>query len=178
VNALASAGLLLREQRGRQVFFRLDPRCPVLTELRAVVMKTAGLGGVLRHALAPLAQKIRVAFVFGSFARGEQRHSSDVDLMIVGDVSFAPLAGALRGPQARLARAVNPTLYSPAEFRQKLDASNHFLDRVLAGPKLLIIGGEHELAAVATERVVEAAHAEPAGDRRLVRRHRARPRRQ
>jgi len=124
VAALAGAGLLVREPRGRQVFYRLDPRCPVYSELKALVVKTAGLGDVLRRALAPLARKVPVAFVFGSFARGEQAHASDVDLLVVGGASFAELAQALREPQARLARVVNPTVYSALETAALLFGGN------------------------------------------------------
>jgi predicted nucleotidyltransferase len=174
VAALTAAGLLIREPRGRQVFYRLDSRCPVFNELKSLVLKTAGLVDLLRQALAPLAGSLRVAFVFGSFARGEHGHASDVDLLVIGKVTFADLAAALRVTQARLGRVVNPTVYSPDEFRRKRDAGNHFLSRVIAGPKLFVVGGEDDLAAMATERMAEAARPEPAGNRRPVRRHRAR----
>ena len=80
-------------------------------------MKTAGVGEVLREALAPLADRISVAFIYGSVARAEQRSSSDVDLMVVGDVSFGEVVSALETAQKTLAREINPTVYSPAEFR-------------------------------------------------------------
>lgn len=175
VNALAGAGLLTRDPRGRQVFYRLDPRCPVLPELRALVIKTAGLIDVLRRALVPARDELRLAFVFGSFARGEQRHTSDVDLLVVGDITFAELVKALHAPQAHLGRVINPTLYTPAEFRRKLAAGNHFLGRVVAAEKLYVVGDEHELAAMAAERVAQAPRAKSPGNRRPVRRHRARP---
>jgi predicted nucleotidyltransferase len=176
VAALAGAGVLVREPRGRQVFYRLDPRCPALEELRALVLKTAGLVDHLRRALAPLAAKLRAAFVFGSFARGEHGRDSDVDLLVVGDATFAELAAALRTVQARLGRVLNPTVYSPPEFRRKRAAGQPFLTRVLSGPKLFVVGGEHELQTMAAERLAQAARRNPAGDRRPLRRHRARSR--
>jgi predicted nucleotidyltransferase len=172
--ALTGAGILHRQPRGRQVDYRLDRSCPVFAELQALVLKTVGLADVLRDALAPLRGRLHAAFVFGSFARGQQTRDSDVDLLVVGDATFAELASALREPQARLGRVVNPTVYSVKQFRRKRAAGSPFLDRVLDGPKLMIVGDEDELQAMAAERVAAAPRAEPAGNRRAVRGHRQR----
>jgi predicted nucleotidyltransferase len=80
----------------------------------------------LHEVLAPFADGIKLAFVYGSIARGEETSASDVDLMVVGEVSFADVVSALRQSEAKLGREVNPTVYSPSEFREKLAAKNHF----------------------------------------------------
>jgi uncharacterized protein len=136
---------LLRRTPGRQVYFRANSENPVYEELRSLLLKTAGVADVLRGALATLAGRIQVAFVYGSVARGEERRASEIDLMVVGDASFADLSQALAPAQRRLAREVNPTAYTPAEFRQKLAAGHHFLEGVMGREKLLLIGDEHDL---------------------------------
>jgi predicted nucleotidyltransferase len=113
--------------------------------LRGLLLKTAGVADVLREALAPLAAGISVAFVYGSVARGEERRASDVDLLVVGDASFAAVAQALAPAQRRLGREVNPTVFTPAEFRQKLTAGHHFLRSVTGREKLFLFGNEHDL---------------------------------
>jgi uncharacterized protein len=143
---LAAAGLAAREQKGRQVFYSINRNSPVYPELTGLVVKTSGVADILRESLAPLRPRIQAAFLFGSFARGEQSAASDVDVMIVGDVSFAELAGALTGAQRRLGREINPTIYPLAEFQRKLKAGHHFLSQVTAGPKTFLIGGDDELA--------------------------------
>ena len=133
-------------------------------ELKSLVVKTMGVAEVLREALAPLAQRIRLAFVFGSFARGEQRQTSDVDVMVVSDdVSFGELVMATKPAEDRLSREVNPTLYGTAEFNEKLGSGHPFLSRVVSGPKIFLIGDEHELGSVAPVGLAEAVHAEPSG---------------
>jgi len=52
------AGLLLREQRGNQVHYRVNTASPVFSELKALTVKTAGVVDVLRDALAGLAHRI------------------------------------------------------------------------------------------------------------------------
>ena len=142
---LVGAGLVLRRAHGRQVYFRANPENPIYKELRGLLLKTAGVADVLREALAPLAASISVAFVYGSVARGEERRASDVDLLVVGNASFAAVAQALAPAQRRLGREVNPTVFTPAEFRQKLTAGHHFLRSVTGREKLFLLGNEHDL---------------------------------
>ncbi len=123
-----------------------------------LLLKTAGIVDVVREALAPLAEHIRAAFVFGSAARGELRSDSDVDVLVVGDVPFAAVADALAGAQTRLGRDVNPTVYPPAEFRKKLRAGHHFLTTVLREPRLFAVGGPDELARLAAEPIRGRGH--------------------
>src|SRR5207245_9892775 len=94
--ALVGAGILRRRRDGNRVYFQPDPDCPFLPELRGLMTKTAGLLDVLREALAPFASSIRWAFVYGSIARSAERSSSDVDLMVIGQVGLAEIAPAIR----------------------------------------------------------------------------------
>ena len=110
------------------------------------------LADVLRDALAPLADKVTFAFVYGSMAAGTQRPGSDVDLMVLGRAGFADLARALAGAQAALRREVNPTVTTPREFKQKLAAGDGFARSVLKGPKLWLMGDESDFAELAAHR--------------------------
>jgi len=139
---LVAAGIVRRTRRGNQVYFQANPQCPIFSELRGIAVKTAGVADVLRAALAPLARRIRQAFVYGSIARREARQASDVDLCVVGDVSFAEVVEALAPAQETLAREINPTVYSPKEFRQKLAKKHPFLSNILTGPRLVLMGDE------------------------------------
>ncbi|MBZ0170455.1 MAG: nucleotidyltransferase domain-containing protein [Kofleriaceae bacterium] len=103
------------------------------------------MADILREALAGLADRIRVAFVHGSVARGAERAGSDVDVVVVGAVTFGEITTALRNVQEQLGREVNPTAYTVREFREKLDAGHHFLTATVSVPKLFLIGGEREL---------------------------------
>jgi len=142
---LVEAGVVRRRVRGRQVYFQANAESPLFPELKGLVLKTAGLADVLRAVLAPLGGRIRAAFINGSFARGEEQRGSNVDLLIVGEVTFAEAAAALGSAQETLGREVNPTVYPPEEFRKKLASGHHFLKNVLRGPKVFLIGEECEL---------------------------------
>ena len=153
VRNLTEAGIIRRRVRGRQIYYQANPECPIFSELRSMIIKTAGIGDVLRTALAPLADRISIAFIYGSIARGKERRGSDVDVLIVGDVTFAEVSTALMRAQEILKREVNPTVYPPAEFKSKLAANHHFLVSVMKDARIFLIGDKHELARLAAKRL-------------------------
>jgi predicted nucleotidyltransferase len=153
VKRLSEAGILQRTGRGQLVYYQANPQRPLFAELRSLVVKTSGVGDVLRSALTPLSSRVRVAFIYGSVARGAERRDSDVDVMVVGDVTFGEVVSALRPAQETLGREINPTVYPPGEFRSKLRANHHFLKSVVRGTRLFLIGDECELASVAGKRL-------------------------
>jgi predicted nucleotidyltransferase len=139
---LVEAGIVRRSVQGAQVYFQANPDCPVYPELRSLMTKTAGVADVLRDALEPLQGNIALAFVYGSVARGEERSGSDIDLMVLGDASFAEVAAAVKYAEKELGREINPSVFPFAEFSKKRKARNHFIRTVLAEEKLFIIGNE------------------------------------
>jgi predicted nucleotidyltransferase len=170
LNLLAEAGVLTRSRLGNQVRFQANTACPIYEELRGILRKTVGLADVLRTALAPLTERIDFAFVFGSLASGEERPGSDVDLMIVGSLSFAEAIKLLSPAQAALRREVNPVVYPALEWNRKFAAGEPFLKRVLAEPKLFIIGAEHDFGKPVAHRKAEGARGRRGGNRSAAKR--------
>ena len=149
VKKLSKAGIIRRTVRGRHVYYQANPECPIYAELKSLVIKTVGVGDVLRAALVPITDRINVAFLFGSLVRGGEGSRSDVDVMVVGDVTFTEVVLALSRIQETVQREINPIVYPPEEFRSKLAADHHFLTTTLVGSKFFLIGDEHELAKLA-----------------------------
>lgn len=142
---LEKAGILTANRQGRMVFYQANTASPVFSELRGLMVKTAGLADVLADALEPIAPRLRVAFVYGSIASGSEQADSDIDLMIVGNVSPLDLAVPLRRVRDLLGRDINPRVYTPAEFVKKRARRDHFLTRVLEKPKLFVLGNNDDL---------------------------------
>lgn len=145
LRTLTDAGLLMREPVGNQVRYQANRACPIYSELAEIFRKTAGLADVLREALAPLANRITAAFVFGSMAQGTQTGSSDVDVFVVGKVSFSDVVAALSPLRARLGREVNPVVMTPREFVNQRNAGDRFVKRVMKEPKLFLMGADDDL---------------------------------
>ena len=145
---LAGSGLLAMERVGNQKHYRANPDCPIHDELAAIVRKTFGLAAPLREALAPLADRIDAAFVYGSVAKRSDTAASDIDLLLVSDaLTYAEVMAALHPSIERLGREVNPTLYTRADLRKRIKAGNSFVTRVLAQPWLWLIGSDDAFAA-------------------------------
>jgi len=153
VARLQEIGIVDVASEGQQKYVRADLSSPIYPELRGLVLKTAGLVGLLREALASLQDRIRLAFVFGSVAAGREGPASDVDLFVAGEVSLRELVECLATVQADLGREVNPTVYSPAELEEKLSHGHHFVTGVLQGPTLLVLGRPDELERLARLRM-------------------------
>jgi predicted nucleotidyltransferase len=154
---LSEAGILRRFEQGRHVYFQADPQCPIYEELRSLVTKSVGAGAVVAAALGDLEDRIRLAVIFGSVARGEDRSESDLDLLVVGDISFSELVEALSEAESTLRREIHPSLFSEDEFRNRLASKDHFLDSVLREEKVFVIGVEDELGVLLTKSVDQEA---------------------
>ncbi len=146
--ALVRSGVLEQRRDGRRTYFKAETRSPIFRELRSIFEKTVGLIPTLRVALRPFGNKVVFAFVYGSVARGEERATSDVDLMVIGDVGLAELAPSLRKSEKRLGREVNVTSYSVDEFRKKVFQGDHFLTTVLKGSLQFVKGEQLDLDAI------------------------------
>ena len=145
---LSEAGLLNREKRGNQQVYSANTRSPIFAELASILRKTSGLGDVLSAALAPLADRLTLAFVFGSVARGEEAAGSDIDVLLVGEVGFREAVEALYPGQASLGREINPKIFRVGEFAAKA-RSEPFLRDVMSRPKIFLIGSDHDLEELA-----------------------------
>ena len=105
----------------------------------------------MREALAPIAGKIRVAFIFGRW-RGQERATSDVDVLVVGSASFAAVVEALGHAGERVRRAVNPVVMTRAAFEAKLASRERVVARVAREPKIFLLGDAGEFAELAEDR--------------------------
>ena len=108
LDRMVSAGILTLRRQGNQHHYQANPDCPIYQELLSIVRKTFGVVDVLRKALEPLTDRIKWGFVFGSVASGKESTNSDVDLLLIGDISFAEAVTALQPVQETLSREINP----------------------------------------------------------------------
>lgn len=145
LDQLVRAGLVNMQRVGNQTLFCANEHHPIFPELRVLVLKTSGLVDVLRQALAPLSDKLAVACVYGSMARGTDSAQSDVDVLLIGELGFGDAAMALHDCQATLGREVNPKVLSVQEWQERKQSGNSFVHDVLSKPKIFVFGAEHDL---------------------------------
>lgn len=142
---LVTAGILLNRREGQRTLFRANEESFIFPELKQLVEKTVGPAGRIREVLLHLAPRIRAAYLYGSVPAGTSRGSSDVDLMVIGEVTFGEVTEVLPQAERDLQREINPTIYPLEEYRSKLAVGNPFLATVIASPRQFVIGDPREL---------------------------------
>ncbi len=145
---LRNAGLITEERDGNRLYFMANRHNPIFAELQGITLKTTGLCSQLAMALKDL-EGIQLACVYGSFAKGNPSPESDIDLFIIGSILLRALSPALRELSNRLEREINPTVFSPDSYKQKLASNDAYICSVTNGNKLWIIGSDDELATMA-----------------------------
>jgi predicted nucleotidyltransferase/DNA-binding HxlR family transcriptional regulator len=138
--------LVQSRRDSNRVYYRAKTESPLYPEIRNLVLKTSGLADVLKSAL--MDKRIRVAFVFGSIARGDEKAGSDVDLMVIGQLGLRDLSRLLSGIEEKIGREVNPHVLREEEFRKRIRAKEHFVSSIMDIPKIFIIGSQRELEAM------------------------------
>lgn len=141
LDSLTAAAILLMRRDGRRTYYKANEESAIYPELRGLLRKTTGIAQEVASALAPLKQRTALALLYGSVARGEERADSDVDLLVVADdVTLEELYRRLAPVERKLQRKINPTLYTRDEFRRRRRARNSFLEKVVAGTTVTLIG--------------------------------------
>ena len=143
---LAQAGLVTVTRSGNQKHYQARRDTPVFDELHGLIVKTVGIVEPLRIALQSKAKKIHAAFVYGSFAKGTDIASSDIDVLIVSDSLRYPEAyEALQAAEATLARPIKPAVLSLKEWRKQSSRPDSFAARIASQPRLFVIGTDDDL---------------------------------
>jgi len=139
VERLETIGLLQRTVEGNRVYYQVDREFFLFPELKSMILKTTGLGSLLRKRLQN-EDRIKIAFIYGSYAANQETTTSDIDLFVIGELSSRELHAAVSEVERVVHREINYTLFSLEEFRQKAWARNGFVLNVLEGPKIFLKG--------------------------------------
>ncbi len=153
---LQSIGLLKKRISGNQHYYSINEQHPLFEDLRNIFLKTVGLKDVIKKYLEPFENEIDFAFIYGSMAKGNSVAESDVDLMIIGNLSMRKVSGVLMQAGSELGREVNFSIFSLNEFIERIKNKDHFITSLLREPKIFIIRDANEFDRLAKERMVKA----------------------
>lgn len=141
LNRLERLGILVSEPRGNAKVYRVNPNCPIESELRSIVLKTEGIGSLLRMKFGAM-PSIHSIFIYGSVASGKADQYSDIDLMIIGDddISLEDVSSLISDAERMLNRPINYILFTLAEWKEKLKNNDPFAVNVENAEKIILIG--------------------------------------
>ena len=154
VDKLNRIGLIERSSQGNRIYYKVNKKCPIVEDLKNIFFKSVGIAEVLRDNFKE--KGIKVAFIYGSYAKGEESLLSDIDLMVIGDISSKELSSVLSKPKQELMREINYVVFSLNEFINKAMQKDHFINSVLKDKKIYIIGSEDELKGLIKSRQIKA----------------------
>lgn len=141
LSRLERGGLVSTKKHGNQKHYQANAKSPLYKELCSIVRKTIGLQELIAKALEPLNDKIVVALIYGSIAKGTDSAASDIDLLVVSDdLTLEELYSTIAITEKKLGRNVSLTMYTAGEFRDRRNREGGFLKRVLDGPTTLLKG--------------------------------------
>lgn len=141
MNRLEGIGILVSEPKGNAKAYRVDQTCPIEPELRSIVMKTEGVGRLLKSKLSTL-KDVKKAFIYGSVASGKADRYSDIDLMVIGEINLEELSSLVSEAEKELNRPINYVIFSEREWKEKLANDEPFAVNVQNSAKILLVGGE------------------------------------
>jgi len=144
INKLVESGILLSEFQANSRFFRLNKNYSLYREIKSVFLKTVGVEGRLKKLLSGL-EDVKIAFIFGSYAKNKEDSFSDIDLMIMGDPDEDSFVGEISKLEKRINREINYHIFSKKDLKDKIKKKNSFIKGILSGPKIFLIGNKNEL---------------------------------
>lgn len=140
---LAFLGIVDEERRGKVTLVSVNKKLPYFAELKSLMLKTAGIAGLIRDSLRKI-PGVSYALIYGSFACGEETESSDVDVLVVGDVEEERVLRAFGTTEQRTGREINYIVWSDEEFRKRARGGHHLLAEIGRKPVIMLVGEESE----------------------------------
>ena len=138
---LTLVGILSIEHINTKKLYSVNRDNPIFEELKIIIIKTFGITDLIKETLQPYKEKIKLAIIFGSLVKGELVASSDVDLLIVSEMSYRNLVKITTPLENIFQRAINLNVYSINEFESKYTSDHHFIKSVFGSEVIYLIGG-------------------------------------
>ena len=148
---LESIGLIEKSIQGNRIYYKANKKCPIFEQLKMILFKSVGIAEVLKENLKKR-DNIKIAFIYGSYAKGGENLLSDIDLMVVGSITLKELSSILSKPKRELTREINYAVFPQQEFIERIRDKDHFLNTVLRDKKIFIVGNKNELKAIIKSR--------------------------
>ena len=144
MSKLEKEGIFLSRLRGKQKYFSLNKYYPLYDELKSIIFKTIGIQGSIQKIINE-AYGVVTAFIYGSYASGEESSASDVDLcLIIDDNIFDEdkFISKISDLEKSISREVNYIYYSKDEWKDKIIQKDSFIESIKKDQKIILKGDD------------------------------------
>ena len=141
INSLEKQGLLISRKEGNLRLFKINEQHPLYKEVKAFVRKSVGIEAELKKIVSEI-KGIKMAVIYGSYAKGAMRTDSDIDLLIVTTEAKAEdrLVDGLARVEKAFGREVNYKLYDKDDFGTRRSVRDPFLAEILSDKHVVLKG--------------------------------------
>ncbi len=136
VDNLVECGILTIENND----IKLNKKCPFLKDLENILIKTDAVYNPISNSINKL--DVKFALIFGSFANNKFNADSDVDLLVVGNVTQSEVFEKLKSAEKLIGREINAVVWKVDDLKK--NRSMALLKDILIKNKIFIIGDENE----------------------------------
>ncbi len=138
---LAASGILRKEKRANLAFFKANEKNPLYHDVKSIIAKTIGIEYLLKKGLDEN-DKIKFAFLFGSYVKGDLKPDSDIDLFVIGAIKDSELHQLVTKVEEKIKREINYHFAGPEDFKKNLAKS--FFHKEILSNYLLLVGDKNE----------------------------------
>lgn len=139
---IQNIGLVTRRTQGNLVFYKINNKSIIFNELKRIFLKFEMLDEIIAKDLS--GEKIKYALIYGSFAKGTESQSSDIDLLVIGDVNENTLLKSISKTERTIGREINYLLWKEEEFMDRVEKKIPLINEISKTSIMMIIGDEDE----------------------------------
>lgn len=140
---LERIGVLKARRDGNSRRYRVDPACPVLTELTALIVVALGMAEALRAAMENIAG-LDAAFLAASAPlSNETQAGGPIPLVLIGEISLEEIDAAQERVTKLLGLAsgkIEAVFYRSGDWRSRLDQQSQYAMWLVSGPRTDLAG--------------------------------------
>ncbi|HHD92402.1 MAG TPA: hypothetical protein ENL06_02130 [Candidatus Portnoybacteria bacterium] len=142
---LEKSELFKRDKKGNLIYYSVNKSSPIYEETKSIISKTIGVEGLMKNNFKRI-KGIKIAFIFGSYAKQEEDSLSDIDLMIIGNPDEDTLIAKISKIEKKVNREINYHIFSVSDWKKKIKENNPFIKNILTQAKIFLIGNQDDLS--------------------------------
>lgn len=141
---LVDSGLVLKTTEHKKSYYKADRNHIAFDEMLHLTIQAKIFSDMFKKDLELFAEKVDFGFIFGSVAKGSNTPESDIDIFLVGNLTYDDVSSFMFKLSQELVQEVNIIIFSPRELSKQITAKISFINNVLNEPKIWLFGDKNE----------------------------------
>lgn len=145
---MVETGLVQKTIRHNKTYYAADLKHVAYEDVKHLVIKAKFFSDLFQKDVENLKDKVIYGFIYGSVAKGTNTAQSDIDIFLVGNLSYDDAGSFIFNLGRELVQEVNVVIFSPNEFLKGIQNEQSFISKVLQEPKIWLFGDKGEFEKV------------------------------